>query len=349
VNERRALQKSKSIVLKIGSKALANTALDALTQQIARARKQGRRITLVSSGAIALGFKKLGYKTRPKEMAKLQASAAAGQSQLMRLYEDAFAKVGLLPAQVLLTHADLSDRTRANNARAALSELLQQGAVPILNENDSVAVEEIKFGDNDQLSSLIVPLVDADLLVLLSDIPGLLDKQGSRVSVVRDIERDATPLIRKDKSDVGTGGMFTKVDAARRATVAGCQVVIADARAKAPLDAVLAGEDIGTLFVAASERMSARKHWIAFTLKPKGALVLDAGCVAALRKRTASVLAVGVQGVRGAFEEGDAVRLMDATGAEIGRGLARSGTLACGSAASATKDVLVHHDDLVLW
>jgi glutamate 5-kinase len=349
LNERRALQKSKSIVVKIGSKALAGSPVDGLAEQIARAHAQGRRVTLVSSGAIALGFKKLGYKTRPKEMAKLQASAATGQSQLMRLYEDAFAKVGLVPAQVLLTHADLADRTRANNARAALSELLQQGAVPILNENDSVAVEEIKFGDNDQLSSLIVPLVDADLLVLLSDIPGLLDKSGKRVSVVRDIEHEAAPLIRKDKSDVGTGGMVTKVDAAHRATLAGCHVVIADARAKTPLDSVLSGEDVGTLFVAAKERMSARKHWIAFTLKPKGVLVLDSGCVAALRKRTASVLAIGVQGVRGTFEEGDAVRLFDPAGAEIGRGLARYSTLACSTAANATKDVLVHHDDLVLW
>lgn len=351
MSDRRALRKSKSIVLKVGSKALATDPLaaESLAAQIAEAHAEGRSVTLVSSGAIALGFKKLGYRSRPKEMAKLQASAAAGQSLLMRAYEEAFSKHGILPAQVLLTHADLADRTRANNARAALSELLQQRAVPILNENDSVAVDEIKFGDNDQLSSLVAPLVDADLLVLLSDIPGLLDAQNRRVPTVSDIEREALPLIRSGKSDVGTGGMVTKIDAARRATMAGCHMVIADARTTAPLQAILAGEDVGTLFVAKSVRLSARKHWVAFTLKPKGALVLDAGCVSAIQKRAGSVLAVGVLGVRGAFDAGDALRLLDAQGKELGRGLASLSVTKSAEAAGTTKDVLVHRDDLVLW
>ncbi len=206
---------------------------------------------VVSSGAIALGMKKLGYKTRPKEMARLQAAAAAGQSLLMRAYEEAFGARGLAVAQVLLTHADLADRSRANNARAALGALLEAGAVPILNENDSVAVDEIRFGDNDQLAAMVAPLVDAELVVLLSDVEGLLDGAGRRVPVVTDVAREAIPHVRKAGDAVGTGGMASKVEAARRATLAGANVVVADARSPDALDAVLRGDDAGTLFVAA--------------------------------------------------------------------------------------------------
>jgi glutamate 5-kinase len=352
MTERRILRKAKHIVLKVGSKALASSSggtIEALATQIAEAKRAGRFVTLVSSGAIALGVKKLGYKSRPKEIAKLQAAAAAGQSQLMRAYEDAFEREGLLPAQVLLTHADLADRTRSNNARAALAALLSQGAVPVLNENDSVAVEEIKFGDNDQLSSLVVPLVDADLLVLLSDIPGLLDKAGKRVSVIHDVDAEAVPLLRSTKSDVGTGGMQSKLDAAKRANLAGCHVVIADARCSDSLSRILAGEDIGTLFLAKGPRISAKKHWIAFTLRTKGVLILDEGCESAVRKRNASVLAIGVRGVRGDFLAGDAVVLQNRDGAELGRGLALLSSAECARAASVSKMVLVHHDELVVW
>src|SRR5580693_3330925 len=292
--ERDTLKRARRVVVKIGSRTLAGdgAVYHRLAAAIAGAQKEGRAAVVVSSGAIALGTKRLGYRARPKEMARLQAAAAAGQSVLMRAYEEAFGARGITVAQVLLTHADLADRVRANNARAALSALLDAGAVPVLNENDSVAVEEINFGDNDQLSAMVTPLVDADLLILLSDVPGLLDADGERVKIVRDVEREATPLVRasavgegKAPGAVGRGGMASKIEAARRATLAGANVVVADARAEGIIEAVLAGEDAGTLFVAAAKRLSAKKHWIAFTLRPRGDVVLDRGAADAVRAK----------------------------------------------------------------
>jgi glutamate 5-kinase len=357
--ERAAVAKARRIVVKIGLRTLAadRAVYDRLASACATATKAGRSVVLVSSGAIALGTKKLGYRSRPREMARLQAAAAAGQSVLMRAYEEAFGALGVPVAQVLLTHADLANRDRANNARAALSALLEAGAVPILNENDSVAVEEIKFGDNDALSAMVAPLVDADLLVLLSDVEGLLDAHGKRVPVVRDVAAEAVPLVRKDAvnaGSIGTGGMASKIEAARRATLAGASVVVADARAPGTLDAVLAGEDVGTLFTAAAKRISAKKHWIAFTLRPRGEVVLDRGAVDAVCAKGRSVLAVGVLGVRGDFHAGDAVRVLDADGRELGRGLARYAAvdaLAVAGKASADEEraVLVHRDELLIF
>jgi glutamate 5-kinase len=362
--ERTAVAKARRIIVKIGSRALSadGHAYARLAQSIAHAHGESRTIALVSSGAIALGTKKLGYRSRPKEMARLQAAAAAGQSALMRAYEDAFSALGITVAQVLLTHADLADRVRGNNARAALAALFDAGAVPILNENDSVAVDEIKFGDNDQLAAMVAPLVDAEVVVLLSDVKGLLDANGDRVAIVRDVERDAVPLIKSSRSKddgVGTGGMASKVEAARRASLAGAHVVIADARNDGELEAILAGEDIGTLVVAASDRLSAKKHWIAFTLRPEGAIVLDRGAAEAVRAKGKSVLAVGVLGVRGDFRAGDAVVIRDNNGVEMGRGLARVAAI---DALIATRMdsqspkpharesvVIVHRDEMVIW
>jgi glutamate 5-kinase len=348
--ERAKVARAKRIVVKIGSRTLAAdmSVYSRLARAIAGARTQKRSVVLVSSGAIALGTKKLGYKARPKEMARLQAAAAAGQSVLMRAYEEALGGLGIAVAQVLLTHADLADRVRANNARAALAELLAAGAVPILNENDSVAVEEIKFGDNDQLSAMVAPLVDADLLVLLSDVAGLLNADGKRVSIVHDVATEAMPLVRATTSAVGTGGMASKLEAARRATMAGAHVVIADARVPDVLEAVLAGEDVGTLFCPSGERLSARRYWIAFTLRPSGDLILDAGAATAISQKGKSVLAIGVLGVRGDFREGDSVRLIGTDGAEIGRGLSQCSAAAAAARAGHEAEVLVHRDDLVL-
>jgi glutamate 5-kinase len=348
--ERSLVARAKRIVVKIGSRTLAAdmAVYGRLAAAIAGAHAQKRSVVLVSSGAIALGTKKLGYRARPKEMARLQAAAAAGQSVLMRAYEEALGAVGIPVAQVLLTHADLADRERANNARAALAELLLAGALPILNENDSVAVEEIKFGDNDQLSAMVAPLVDADLLVLLSDVEGLLDARGVRVPVVHDVTKDALPLVRATKSAVGTGGMASKLEAARQATMAGAHVVIADAREPDILADVLAGKDVGTLFCPGVERLSARRYWIAFTLRPQGDMVLDRGAAAAIRDKGKSVLAVGVLGVRGEFREGDSVRLVDPDGVEIGRGLAKCSAPTAAALAGREAEVLVHRDDLVI-
>src|SRR3984957_5379343 len=322
---REAVAHARRVVVKIGSRTLAGGGqiFDSIASAIA-ARK-GASFVVVSSGAIALGMKKLGYRSRPKEMARLQAAAAAGQSLLMRVYEEAFETRGICVAQVLLTHADLADRVRSNNARAALGALLEARAVPILNENDSVAVEEIRFGDNDQLAAMVAPLVDADLVVLLSDVAGLLDGAGRRISVGRDVAPGARPHGRESTGAVGSGGMASKLEAARRATLAGANVVVADARVPGILDAVLAGDDVGTLFVGAREKMSAKKYWIAFTLRPRGEMVLDRGAAEAVRAKGKSVLAVGVLGVRGDFRAGDAVRVVDVEGKEIARGLARCG------------------------
>ena len=354
-DERAVLRRARRVVLKIGSKTLAadREVYARLAVEIAALMREGRQVVLVSSGAIALGMTKLGLRARPKEMAWLQAAAAAGQSVLMQRYEEAFAAVGIPVAQVLLTHADLADRTRGNNARAALSALLSAGALPIVNENDTVAVDEIRFGDNDQLASMVTPLVDADLLVLLSDVPGLLDGQR-RVSIVRDVATEARPLAGKSGSSVGTGGMASKVEAARKATLAGANVVVADARVPGIVSAIARGDDVGTLFIAAATRLSARRHWIAFTLRPRGAVVLDRGAAEAIAKKGKSLLPVGVVGVRGDFRAGDAVAIFDPDGRELGRGLAR---LAAPEAAAlagrrsevgAVEVVLVHRDDLVI-
>jgi glutamate 5-kinase len=293
-------------------------------------------------------------------MALLQAAAAAGQNVLMRLYEDAFARRDLAVAQVLLTHADLADRTRANNAREALAALLDAKVVPIINENDTVAVDEIRFGDNDMLASMVTPLVSADLLILLSDVPGLLDAKGVRVPIIRNVTREARPLVTGATSSSGTGGMASKVEAARRAMLAGASVVVADARDPGTIDAILAGHDVGTLFVPHPQRIQARKHWIAFTLRPKGAILLDHGAVTAVVDRGRSVLPVGVLGVRGDFSPGDAVTLVGPDGREIGRGLSRLGASEAAAIAGKKGEdlaglrgeeadvVVVHRDDLVL-
>jgi glutamate 5-kinase len=353
---RAAVAKSRRLVVKIGSSTIASDpdVITRLARDVSSAVKKGLSCVIVSSGAIALGTKKLGFRSRPREMAKLQAAAAAGQSVLVRAYEEAFQSLDIPVAQVLLTHADLADRTRGNNARAALEALLEAGAIPVLNENDSVAVDEIKFGDNDQLAAMVTPLVGADLLVLLSDVDGLLDASGKRVKMIEEAA-EATLHVRASKSAVGTGGMSSKIEAARRATLAGAHVVLANASTDHILESILAGADVGTYFCPAKERLTAKKHWIAFTLRPRGDIALDAGAALAVRTKGKSVLAVGVIGIRGDFRAGDAVRIVDGTGAEIGRGLAGANALDAARVAGQRSDKsegaveLVHRDDLVVW
>ena len=360
------VKKSRRAVIKIGSRTLASdrAVYERIAASVARRRQAGVEIVLVSSGAIALGLPAIGLHSRPKEMSRLQAAAAAGQSKLMRRYEEAFEAQSLEVAQVLLTHADLADRTRANNARAALDALLEAGVVPIINENDTVATDEIRFGDNDQLAALVSALTSADLLVLLSDVEGLLDRHGVRVAVVGDVASEALPLVGcapivESRKSVGSGGMASKLEAARRATLAGATVIIADARVADTLDRLFDGEDVGTLFVPRDDRIGARKHWILFTLRPRGTMIVDDGAVEALEARGGSLLAVGVLGVRGTFGAGDAVQIVDARGRELARGL--SALAAIDVARVARKkgpeieailgrpiDAVVHRDDLVL-
>jgi len=355
------LLKTRRLIVKIGSRTIANDAEfpARLARQIADLAAQKCGAVVVTSGAIALGWGRLGYRAKPKEVALLQASAAAGQSVLMRRYDEAFGEVGLTPAQVLLSYADLADRERLNNAREALGALLDAGAVPIVNENDTVATDEIRFGDNDQLASMVVPLVGADLLVLLTDVEGVLNEAGQRVPVMGP---EAQMVVLEARADrMGSGGMASKVDAARKATRSGAAVVIAPAGRPHVLNDIVAGADVGTLFPSLGPALKARKHWIAFTLRPKGTLLLDAGAVRAMREGKSSLLPVGVVGVSGEFNAGDAVRLVGLDGIEIARGLTRLGTADVARAAgkkgaqlevsfgtSASEIVVVHKDDLVI-
>jgi glutamate 5-kinase len=291
-------------------------------------------------------------------MARLQAAAAAGQSVLMRRYDEAFGEVGLTAAQVLLTHADLADRERLNNAREALAALFEVNAVPIVNENDTVATEEIRFGDNDQLAAMVAPLVGAELLILLTDVAGVLDKNGKRISSMNDLA-DVATLTRRD-GGFGKGGMTSKLDAAHKARRSGASVVIAPASAPNIMGDILDGRDVGTFFPRLGPPLRARKHWIAFTLRPSGTVLLDEGAARALRDGRSSLLPVGVLGIRGHFNPGDAVRLIGPDGSEVGRGLTRLGALDVARAAGKKgrdlellfggngRDlVVVHKDDLV--
>lgn len=361
VDPRAELRAARRVVVKVGSRALANDseAPRQLAAQIAEAAAAKRSIILVSSGAIAIGCARLGYKVRPKEMAKLQAAAAAGQSVLMRRYDEAFAAHGLTAAQVLLTHADLADRERLNNAREALAALLDAGAIPIVNENDTVATDEIRFGDNDQLAAMVAPLVGAELLILLTDVEGVLDPKGERISVMQSDTQMGQ--VASSAERVGTGGMGSKVDAARKGCRSGASVVIAKAARPSVLREILEGHDVGTLFPRSGPALRARQHWIAFTLRPRGTILLDAGAAAAMRGGKSSLLPIGVLGVRGQFNPGDSVRLVAPDGTEVARGLTRLGALDVARAAGKKgreldllfgidgSDVLVvHKDDLVV-
>jgi glutamate 5-kinase len=360
---------SRTWVVKVGTSVL--TGLDGtldpdrighLAEQISLVTATGRRVALVSSGAVGAGIGQLGLSRRPDNLRQLQAAAAVGQAYLIRAYDEGFRRHGRHAAQLLLTHEDFDSRPRYLNMRNTITALFEYNAVPVINENDTISVDEIKFGDNDQLAAMVAPLVDADLLVLLSDVEGLLDEKGARVPEVHDVLTEALPLVgvaRANKSDVGTGGMASKLEAARRATMAGAHVIIADARNPGILVDIAAGKDVGTLFVPPKARLSAKKHWIAFTLRPRGDLILDAGAVAAVKSEGKSLLPVGILGVRGDFKTGDAVRLLDASGGsalEIGRGLARLAAVdalrVCGRSAEAeppATEPLVHRDDLVVW
>jgi len=324
VTERAVLANARRVVVKLGSRLLAEApaSLPArIADQIAELRRRGVEVVIVSSGAIALGIRRLGLATRPTELPVLQAAAAVGQSRLMQHWEHAFAAHELEIGQVLLTHDDLGDRRRFLSARLTLLALLDHGVVPIINENDTVATEEIKLGDNDQLSALVCNLVSADALVMLTDVEGVRDAAGVRISIVRDIDREAAPVAGASTSGVGSGGMASKVASARMVTRAGAVAVVAPGREPDAIVRVLAGADVGTLFVA-SGGLSARKHWIAYGARPAGRLAVDDGAVRALRDKLASLLPAGILAVDGEFELGDTVSITTREGREFARGLA---------------------------
>jgi glutamate 5-kinase len=323
------LGQARRVVVKIGSRLLAESPAGrpaAIADQIAALRARDVEVLIVSSGAIALGVRRLRLPGRPHELPALQAAAAVGQSRLMQHWEHAFAVHDLAIGQVLVTHDDLGDRRRFLSARLTLRALLDHGVVPIINENDTVATEEIKFGDNDQLAALVVNLIGADALVILTDVEGVRDAAGVRIPIVHDIDREAAPVATGSTGGVGSGGMASKVGAARIVTRTGVPAVVAPGREPDVLPRVLAGADLGTLFVPGAGVLSARKHWIAYGAKPAGRLLIDEGAARALREHGKSLLPAGVLAVEGEFDLGDTVGVVAAgasgtAGVEIARGL----------------------------
>ena len=331
---RAALRAARRVVVKIGTNALTNATgrfnrehFDALGRDLLWAA-QGRELVVVSSGAIALGVERLGLPARPKDIPGKQACAAVGQSRLMQAYEETFSGAGRAVAQVLLTHEDVQDRRRYLNVKHALERLLAADVVPVINENDTVSVDELKFGDNDTLAGLVAGVVEAEALVLLSDVEGLYTgdpRRDEAAELLRSVERvtpEVLALAGGATSGVGTGGMATKVRAAARATELGIRCVITSGAVPGRLRAVLEGEPTGTLFEPTGSRRSARAAWIAHALRPRGRLTVDAGAREAIVTGKRSLLPSGVRGVEGDFGRGDPVDLADESGAVFARGLA---------------------------
>lgn len=330
-----ALADAKTVVIKIGSSVLtegtgvlSEKVFQNLAKDICLLHQQGRRCILVSSGAVAAGKTHLSFKNKTLTIPQKQAAAAVGQGHLMHLYQKHFLKFGITTAQLLLTHDDLANRTRYLNARNTLLTLLNENVVPIVNENDSVIVEEIKFGDNDTLSALIATLMEAEAYVILTDCAGLFDAnpaKNPRANLLYCIEKIDGALLEKT-SDVsgkfGVGGMRTKISAAQRTTTFGIPSVIAHGGVKKQLSTLLSGREfVGTLFLPKPKGLSARKHWIAHTLKPKGKILIDAGAERALVTQGKSLLPGGIVGVQGDFKLGDCIEVCDEHGKVLGRGL----------------------------
>lgn len=332
MNERLAILKPcKRLVLKVGSAVLSGASGKQnqlqLARQIALLRQEGREVVLVSSGAVASGMAKLGLTERPKTMPQKQAAAAVGQPMLMQRWEQALAWFNLQVGQILLTAEDLANRHRYLNARHTLQALLQWGIVPIINENDSVMVDEIKFGDNDQLSALIAALVGADLLVIFSDIPALYtadprsNPQAQAVPFVAQVTPEVRQMAGDSPNAVGTGGMRSKLLAAEKAQAAGIPMLLLPGQQPDSLLQALQGQEVGTLFAASERRYAGQKLWLSQLPQSAGALLLDAGAAKALRNSGASLLPAGIKAVQGVFDVGEAVRVLDPSGAVVGVGL----------------------------
>lgn len=331
---RSVIHAASRIVVKVGSSLVTNdgkgldlAALARWAAEIAELKRRGKQVVLVSSGAIAEGCQRLGWSVRPKGVHELQAAAAVGQMGLCQAYETAFRAFGLKTAQILLTHEDLADRTRYLNARSTLTTLLNLNVVPIINENDTVVTDEIRFGDNDTLGALVTNLIEADALIILTDQQGLYTADPRKhPDAVFVHEAQAGDAALEDMaggvgSSVGTGGMITKILAAKRSARSGANTVIACGREHDVLSRLADGEGIGTQLLAPTNRMAARKQWLADHLKLTGRIVLDHGAAQAVRERGTSLLPVGVTAIDGDFLRGEAVACVDQQGEEVARGL----------------------------
>jgi glutamate 5-kinase len=364
---------SKRLVIKVGSSLVTNSgagldheAIATWAAQIAALKAMGREVVLVSSGAIAEGMQRLGWKKRPSAVHELQAAAAVGQMGLVQVYETCFRKHGLHTAQILLTHDDLADRKRYLNARSTLRTLLELNTIPIINENDTVVTEEIRFGDNDTLGALVTNLIDADALVILTDQTGLYsadprkDPSATLVGEARAGDPALEAMAGGAGSDIGRGGMLTKILAAKRAARSGAHTVIAWGREPDVLIRLAQGEAIGTQLIAGEMKTVARKQWLADHLQVGGKLTLDDGAVNALRREGKSLLPIGVTTISGDFERGEVVTCLDAQGREIARGLVnysaqetqqilrRSSTEIESVLGYVDEPELIHRDNLVL-
>lgn len=362
---RAALSGARRIVIKVGSRLLADSPVGRpamIADEVAALRGDPPlEVVVVSSGAISLGMQVLGNPARPSDLPALQAAAAVGQGRLMQFWEQAFAAHQLTIGQVLLTHDDIANRTRFLNARRALRALLDAGVIPIINENDTVAVDEIKYGDNDLLAALVCNLISADVFIALTDVHGLLDEAGQRIAMVRDVDSEAAPLAGGAATGgVGSGGMASKVQAAKIAARSGIPSAIAPGDRPRVIAELLSGADVGTLFVPTATRITSRKHWLAYGSRPSGQLVVDDGARLALVEKGRSLLPAGILKVVGDFDLGAIVSLVDQQGTEFARGLAGyraedmrriRGTQSADIEATLGYkylDEAIHRDDLVL-
>ncbi|WP_431686875.1 glutamate 5-kinase [Hahella sp. NBU794] len=370
---RARLRETRRWVIKIGSALLTNDgrglALDAMglwVDQLAALRKDGVEVVVVSSGAVAEGMSRLGWKERPKLLDELQAAAAVGQMGLVQAWEAQFKRHNMQTAQILLTHEDLSDRKRYLNARGALCTLIDMGVAPIINENDTVVTDEIRFGDNDTLAALVANLVEADHLIILTDQSGLFDKDprsntdASLVGVAKANDAALDSMASGNSGALGRGGMFTKLRASRLASRSGAATVIVGGRIDSVLTRLRSGDELGTLLLPDQERWVARKQWLAGHLKTRGRLVLDDGAVRVLTQQGRSLLPVGVKSVDGGFQRGEMVSCYDLQGNEVARGLvnydADEAVRIVGVASEKIESILgyinepelIHRDNLVL-
>ena len=323
----------KKILVKIGSAVLTGAEgldlkiINALVREMSDLSHKGYSIVIVTSGAIASGKHRLNITGKLKSIPEKQAAAAIGQGRLMRVYSKAFEKKGLYVAQILLTLSDLTDRQRYLNIRNTLSTLMEWGVTPIINENDSVAVDEIKFGDNDNLAAMIANIVEADIFINLTSTPGLYDcnpaesKKAELIGLVREITSEIEAMASAETSSVGTGGMKSKILAAKKVTAIGIPCVIAPGKRKRVLTDILAGKEIGTLFLPMADRLNSKKYWIAFTLRSRGRLIIDNGAKKALLDKGKSLLPSGVIDVEGDFDLGDPVSCVDREGTSLAKGL----------------------------
>lgn len=365
-NARRVVVKVGSAVLTSGGGGLDEEVIRRLSSQVCFFVKKGWEFVIVSSGAIAAGKSKLGLKELPKTIPYQQAAAATGQSHLVWAYEKSFKRNGLKVAQVLLTHEDLGHRQRYINARNTLQILLENSVVPIVNENDTVSVEEIKFGDNDILSAFVADLVKAHLLIILTDIDGFFTadprrvKDATLIPFVKDITSSLEAMAEKSSTRLGTGGMKTKLEAARKVALSGVPTVIANGRERDVIKRLLRGEELGTIFLPGVTKLKGKKPWIAQHRRPRGYIIIDGGARNALVNNGKSLLPSGITRVEGEFQAGDLVACLDGEGVEIARGLVNYTSQELGKIRGHhTKEIegilgfkvydeVIHRDDLVV-